>query len=177
MLPSYTEEELKAEVNRQRALKKADKLNQQIVREVLEEVINQPSSDKSNVFVRALPIIKLIAAPPLEYNVEMSNVNSTSRPTNPTIIEQVPEINETRSERKVTNDLIAQINQAKNICESEFLIACKNHAKYSAHAACKDQPSASIEYTSCVAHSYESFKSNCSDICGKILAVFSDSEI
>lgn len=197
MLPPYTEEELRAEINRQRTLKKEDEFRQQIVREVLEEVIDQPSSDKSNVFVREpvleykeFPLYKLPVMSNYTFPQEMIEltgvkvlcVSSPSGQSNELCVDSIPhlpEINETRSERKVPNDLIAKINQVKNICESEFLIACKNHAKYSAYDACKDQPSRSrsIEHASCLADSYESFKSNCSDICGKILAVFSDSEI
>jgi hypothetical protein len=112
--------------------------------------------------------------------VKVLLVSSPSGQSNESCVDSIShlsEINETKSEQKVPNDLISKIDKAKNICKSEFLIACKNHATYSAHASCKDQVSATIEYSNCVVHSYESSKSSCLDLCGEILAVFSDSEI
>ncbi len=158
-----------------------ERLEQESVKEVLEEVIYQLSRDTSNVFVRAVLTQKLIAAPVLEYTVislhEMSNVNSTSQQINATIIEQVLEINETKSEQEAPSDLISKINQAKNICESNFLIPCVSHAKYSARISCQNQQSGSQEHTDCIIYSYESSKLACLDICGKILVPLSDSEI
>ena len=112
--------------------------------------------------------------------VKVLLVSSPSGQSNESCVDSIShlsEINETKSEQKVPSDLISKIDKAKNTCEAKFLKPCEDHAKYYAHASCKDQVSATIEYANCVVHSYESSRSSCLDLCGEILAVFSDSEI
>ena len=100
---------------------------------------------------------------------------------NITKVEQLPQINEAKSEQKAPGDLTSKIDQAKLICDSKVAPAktelCNERAKEFAYLSCKEQASNPKDYVGCIVEMHKSHLSSCDDLldlCGEIFNPFLD---